>query len=197
MYYFIKNLLLYIRAWISQTMYMYIVIMTKEGPTKNVNLMTPTTGFLCYGMDIWVIYIVVNMHCLQSTLSICSTLIVVVHVFRGSWRARAWPKKSYCENALFFKKSSSLHPIMDQTNYVYSNDDQGREEPTKFGNFMTPRTGVVVLGCGKWIIQWICIVFNLLFQYAAHWLWLQKFWFLLILWWGFYANMRSSDKKSV
>ena len=37
---------------------------------------------------------------------------------------------------------------MDPTNYVYSNDDQGREGPTKFGNFMTPRTGVVVLGRG-------------------------------------------------
>ena len=82
MYYFIKKFLLYIRAWISQTMYMYIVMMTKEGPTQNVNLMTPTTGVfvLRHGY----MSHIVNMHCLQSTLSICSTLIVVVHVFRGS-----------------------------------------------------------------------------------------------------------------
>ena len=30
------------------------------------------------------------------------------------------------ENALFLKKSSSLLPGIDQTNYVYSIDDQGR-----------------------------------------------------------------------
>ena len=34
---------------------------------------------------------------------------------RGSC-GRAWPYKSYCENALFLKKSSSLLPGMDQIN---------------------------------------------------------------------------------
>ena len=44
---------------------------------------------------------------------------------RGSC-ARAWPYKSYSENALFLLKSSPLLPCIDQTNQVCSNDDQGR-----------------------------------------------------------------------
>ena len=41
--------------------------------------------------------------------------------------ARAWPYiKSYSENALFFLKSSSSLPGINQTNYLYSNDEQGR-----------------------------------------------------------------------
>ena len=35
--------------------------------------------------------------------------------------------ESYSENALFlYEKSSTLFPDIDQTNYVYSIDDQGR-----------------------------------------------------------------------
>ena len=37
----------------------------------------------------------------------------------------AWPKKSYSENALFLLKFS-LHSGIDQTNWEYRNDDQGR-----------------------------------------------------------------------
>ena len=45
---------------------------------------------------------------------------------RGSF-AREWPKSHTCsENALFLLKSSPLLPGIDQTNYVYSDDDQGR-----------------------------------------------------------------------
>ena len=48
MHYSFKNLLLYSQAVIRQSkyMYMYIVIMTKEGSTELVNLMTPGHGFL-------------------------------------------------------------------------------------------------------------------------------------------------------
>ena len=44
---------------------------------------------------------------------------------RGSC-ARIWPYKPYSEYTLFFKKSSSLLPGIDQTNYLYNNDDQGK-----------------------------------------------------------------------
>ena len=50
--------------------------------------------------------------------------------------ARVWPYKSYSENALFLKKSSSVLPGMDETNAVYSDDDKGRVYPNY--NFMTP-----------------------------------------------------------
>ena len=43
--FFLKNPLLYPRAWFRQTK--YIVMMTKEGSTKIVNLMTPGSGILC------------------------------------------------------------------------------------------------------------------------------------------------------
>ena len=58
--------------------------------------------------------------------------------------ARAWPFKSYSENALFLFKSSSLLPGINQTNYVYRNDDQGRVY--QIVTFMTPRAGVLMLG---------------------------------------------------
>ena len=37
---------------------------------------------------------------------------------------RVWPYKSFSENALFLRKSSSLLPGIDQTTEEYSNDDQ-------------------------------------------------------------------------
>ena len=57
--------------------------------------------------------------------------------------ARAWPFKSYSDNALFLFKTPSLLPGINQTNYVYRNDDQGS---TKIVNFMTPRAGFLMLG---------------------------------------------------
>ena len=59
---------------------------------------------------------------------------------RGSC-SRVWQYtcKSYSENALFLLKSSSLLPGIDQTNYVYSIDDQGR---------VYPGAGVLLIGGG-------------------------------------------------
>ena len=45
--YFLENLLLYFGAWFRQTK--YVVMMTKEGCTKIVNLMTPGAGVLVQG----------------------------------------------------------------------------------------------------------------------------------------------------
>ena len=56
--------------------------------------------------------------------------------------ARAWPCKSYCENALILLKSSPLIQGIGQTNLMT------KERFTKIFNFMTPGTGVLVLGHG-------------------------------------------------
>ena len=45
MYLLKKNLVLYYWAWIRQTEYIPVVMMTKGGPTKIVNSMTPGAGF--------------------------------------------------------------------------------------------------------------------------------------------------------
>ena len=47
MHYFFLNLLLYYQAWVRQTM--YIEMMTKEGCTKILNVMTPRAGVLVQG----------------------------------------------------------------------------------------------------------------------------------------------------
>ena len=57
-----------------------------------------------------------------------------------------WPYKLYSENALFFLKSSSLLPGIDQTNQVCGNDDQGKVY--KNCRFKDPGAGVLVLGRG-------------------------------------------------
>ena len=44
MHYSLKNILRYSQAWIRQTK--YIVMMTKEGYTQIINLMTPGAGVL-------------------------------------------------------------------------------------------------------------------------------------------------------
>ena len=64
---------------------------------------------------------------------------------RGSY-ARAWPYKSFSENALFLLKSTSLFPGIDQTNQVCSNYVQVRVY--QIVNFKTPGAGVLMLGCG-------------------------------------------------
>ena len=74
---FLKNLLLYYVTWFSQTK--YIVIMTKKGSTKNLNMMSPGAGVLVLGR---------------------------------------------CHISHVVKMHSSLLPGIDQTNYVYRNDDQ-------------------------------------------------------------------------
>ena len=48
----------------------------------------------------------------------------------------------------FFKKSSSLLPGIDQTNYGLYIVLMTKERSTKIVNFMTPRAGVLMLGCG-------------------------------------------------
>ena len=56
-----------------------------------------------------------------------STKIEKIHNLTGRGScARAWPYMSYNESALFLEQSSSLHPGIDQTKQVCSNDDQGR-----------------------------------------------------------------------
>ena len=49
MHYFFKNPLLYSQLKIRQTMYIPVVLMTKEGSTKIVNFMTPGAGVLMLG----------------------------------------------------------------------------------------------------------------------------------------------------
>ena len=73
------NFFLYYVAWFSQTK--YIVIVTKKGSTKNLNMMSPGAGVLVLGR---------------------------------------------CHISHVVKMHSSLLPGIDQTNYVYRNDDQGR-----------------------------------------------------------------------
>ena len=63
----------------------------------------------------------------------------------GFFCARAWPYKSYSENALFLRKSSLL-PGTDQTKQVCSNDDQGKVYQNC--NFHDPGAEVLVLGRG-------------------------------------------------
>ena len=46
-HYFFKNHLLYSGAWIKQSKYMYILMMTKEGSTKIVNFMTTWNSNQC------------------------------------------------------------------------------------------------------------------------------------------------------
>ena len=59
---------------------------------------------------------------------------------------------------------------MDETNYVFSNDDQGRAY--QIVNFMTHGAGVLMLGHGHiHVIRYINIVnmhYLLLYQYTAH-----------------------------
>ena len=65
----------------------------------------------------------------------------------------------------FFKKSSSLLPGKDQTNYlVYSNDDQGRVyQNCKF--YYPP--GVLILGMAILVII-VNMYYLLIYQYTAH-----------------------------
>ena len=61
--------------------------------------------------------------------------------------ARVWPYNSFSKNALhyfFFYKSSFLLPCFDQTNFVYSNDDQR----IIYKNYKFHDPDVVVLGRG-------------------------------------------------
>ena len=46
----------------------------------------------------------------------------------------------------FLKNPFALLPGIDQTNYVYSNDDQGKVY--QIVNFMTPAVGAQMLGRG-------------------------------------------------
>ena len=71
--YFLKNLLLYSGAWFRQTK--YIVMMTKEGPTKIVNFIIPGAGVLAIGRGHISHY---SKYVVSSTLSIYSTLIAIV-----------------------------------------------------------------------------------------------------------------------
>ena len=66
--------------------------------------------------------------------------------------ARAWPYiKLYSENALFYLKSSSLLPGINQTIYLYSYDDLGKVHQSC--NFYDPRGR-----SWPYVIQWKCII---------------------------------------
>ena len=71
--YFLKNLLLYSQAEIRQTK--YIVMMTMEGSTKNVNFNTPWAGVLMLGRGHKSHF---SEYVLSSALSIYSTLIAIM-----------------------------------------------------------------------------------------------------------------------
>ena len=72
MHYFFKNLL-YSHAWIKQTN--YILMMTKEGSTKIVDIMTPRAVVLMLGHGHISHY---SEFVVSSTLSIYSTLVAIV-----------------------------------------------------------------------------------------------------------------------
>ena len=84
-------------------------MMTKEGSTKIINFMTPGVGLLVLGRG-HIIYTVKlykpgidqTNKCLVMMTKEGSTKFVIYDPRgRGSF-ARAWPYKSYSENALFF-----------------------------------------------------------------------------------------------
>ena len=70
---FLKNLLLYSGAWFRKTK--YIVMMTKEGSTKIVKIMTPRAGFLMLGLGHISHY---SDNVVSSTLLIYITLVAIM-----------------------------------------------------------------------------------------------------------------------
>ena len=119
-------------------------MMTKEGSAKIVNFMTPRAGdrscarvwpYKSYSEN--ALFLEKSSSLFpgkDQTNQVCSSddqgRVYQNCKFhdpsgRGSC-ARVWPYKSYSETALFLLKSSSLFSGIDQTNQVYSNDDQGR-----------------------------------------------------------------------
>ena len=109
---------------------MYIVmIMTKEGTTKIVNFMTTGQEFL---LEPGRISYTVRMHYFFKNL-----LFYFWAWFRQTNSKFHDPQgrganvlrsghTSHGEIALFLWEFSSLHPGIDQTNWEYSNNDQGR-----------------------------------------------------------------------
>ena len=131
--YFFKNLLLYSGAWFIQTKCM--VMLTEELSTKFVNFMTPGVGILVQGSGH--ISHMVKMHNLFKNLlftqaSIKQTVSIVMMTKEKSTKIVNFMKgegvlvlgHGHIVKMQFFFSLSCLHCGMDQTNKVYSNDDQ-------------------------------------------------------------------------
>ena len=81
---------------------------------------------------------------LQSNDDVGSVYQIFMTPGAGVFAKWVWPYKLYSQNALFLQRSSSLLPGIDQTKYIYSNDDQ--RGFTQIVNFMTLGAGVLILG---------------------------------------------------